>query len=175
MLLNLKVCQYKECRNKCSVIKKLVHENSLSNVTDKDCETCFSFPQKGGINEFTLCSAIRRILDSGRYTHQKHQRLVTAVKCAIGPGTRLHKELHWLSSKDCGCASKVMLMNEMGPLECKSRVPEIVKWLKEATIAGGFDFVELALTGMVHGAINESVQLYEQFNLLEILELQNVQ
>jgi len=93
------------------------------------------------------------------------------VKSILGPGTMLHNQIHFLASQRCNCGPKIMLMNEMGPFGCKEDFENILQWLKDATIAGGFTFVDLAARTFVTSAIDESIELYTRYDLLQILDL----
>ncbi len=157
--------------NLCTILERLTNESTTSFVTNDDCKNCSLCSEPKTINEFTVCQSLKRLLESNRYEHRKHIKLVTAVKSIIGPGTMLHRKIEFLASKKCGCETKVMLMNEMGPLACAQDIQTILTWLKDATILSGLPFVELTIQNLVNESIEESITLYNKYNLLPILDL----
>lgn len=163
-------CTYKESTT-CNILKRLTNEQSISIISDEDCKDCQLCNRPKTINEFTICTSLRRILETDRFEQKRHGKLVTAVNSVIGPGSTLHRKIEFLASKKCGCETKVMLMNEMGPFACRDDIATILGWLKDATVLSGLPFVELTIKRLVEEAISDSIKLYTKYNLLQILEL----
>ena len=141
----------------CNVIKRLGGDKINCRVSAVDCKMCLKHKPKQNTNKFTVCKTLQRIKLGGHFTLDKHARLATAVKCAIGPGTYLHNEIGIFSNSKCGCEHKASIMNEWGPFECMNNIDLIMEWLREASLLVTIAPVRDGLRNAVLRAISKSV------------------
>lgn len=155
----------------CLILRKLSGSPIDCRVSSVDCKMCSQSTPKQNTNKFTVCKTLQRIKLGGLFELEKHARLATAVKCAIGPGTYLHNEIGIFSNSKCGCEHKAAIMNEWGPMECMNNLDLIMEWLREASLLVTIAPVRDGLRNAVLRAISRSEREYRYYNLLFVLGL----
>lgn len=152
------ICKYL-VQDECQFAKTIVGISLPT--TSSVCQHCLQSDQPSQLNRATGSLVASHLLKNGKFNesdpvHAKIKAILTVPPSGVG--TELKKLIAWFpipNKSNCrSCRNLEAKMNRWGPDFCEVKIEYIVGKLRIAAKRRGIPFVEFAVRGMVHSAIN---------------------